>query len=137
MDGEVRILLDRPSPPISQMRPIRSLAPLVIRMPLWSGLTIETITTRRYTPAPATCLRGLDFKRTHLGLKLSLKQTRPHGRVLCGGEDRIRTCDRGFRPGNRLAGGPIRPLWHLPNFSCSSDFSRLFFGRLTHRALRR
>ncbi|HSJ87379.1 MAG TPA: hypothetical protein VK909_09245, partial [Anaerolineales bacterium] len=25
-----------------------------------------------------------------------------------------RTCDRGFRPGNRLAGGPIRPLWHLP-----------------------
>src|SRR6185436_9915773 len=35
-------------------------------------------------------------------------------RVLCGGEDRIRTCDRGFRPGNRLAGGPIRPLWHLP-----------------------
>jgi hypothetical protein len=32
-----------------------------------------------------------------------------------GGEDRIRTCDRGFRPGNRLAGGPIRPLWHLPN----------------------
>ena len=37
-------------------------------------------------------------------------------RVLGGGEDRIRTCDRGFRPGNRLAGGPIRPLWHLPNF---------------------
>ena len=34
---------------------------------------------------------------------------------LGGGEDRIRTCDRGFRPGNRLAGGPIRPLWHLPD----------------------
>ena len=35
-------------------------------------------------------------------------------RVFRGGEDRIRTGDRGFRPGNRLAGGPNRPLWHLP-----------------------
>ena len=46
-------------------------------------------------------------------------------RFFSGGEDRIRTCDRGFRPGNRLAGGPIRPLWHLPNM-CSRDFSRSF-----------
>ena len=38
------------------------------------------------------------------------------GAFFYGGEDRIRTCDRGFRPGNRLAGGPIRPLWHLPKF---------------------
>jgi hypothetical protein len=37
-------------------------------------------------------------------------------RFVSGGEDRIRTCDRGFRPGNRLAGGPIRPLWHLPKY---------------------
>ena len=44
---------------------------------------------------------------------------------LSGGEDRIRTCDRGFRPGNRLAGGPIRPLWHLPRgFTiCDCKFS--------------
>ena len=31
------------------------------------------------------------------------------------GEDRIRTCDRALPPDNRLAGGPIRPLWHLPS----------------------
>jgi hypothetical protein len=50
-------------------------------------------------------------------------KTRPQQeRVLYGGEDRIRTCDRGFRPGNRLAGGPIRPLWHLPNLMCSHFF---------------
>lgn len=30
------------------------------------------------------------------------------------GKDRIRTCGRGLPPDNRLAGGPIRPLWHLP-----------------------
>lgn len=30
------------------------------------------------------------------------------------GKDRIRTCEPALRPVNRLAGGPIRPLWHLP-----------------------
>jgi hypothetical protein len=40
--------------------------------------------------------------------------------VLSCGENRIRTCDRGLPPDNRLAGGPIRPLWHLPKaiFAC-------------------
>ncbi len=33
--------------------------------------------------------------------------------LLCG-ENRIRTCDPALPPDNRLAGGPIRPLWHLP-----------------------
>ncbi len=31
------------------------------------------------------------------------------------GENRIRTCDTGLPLYNRLAGGPIRPLWHLPS----------------------
>jgi hypothetical protein len=35
--------------------------------------------------------------------------------LLCCGEDRIRTCDTRLPTYNRLAGGPIRPLWHLPN----------------------
>jgi DNA invertase Pin-like site-specific DNA recombinase len=35
--------------------------------------------------------------------------------ILSCGEDRIRTCVPAFRPENRLAGGPDRPLWHLPN----------------------
>lgn len=34
--------------------------------------------------------------------------------VLCCGEDRIRTCDTRLPSYNRLAGGPDRPLWHLP-----------------------
>ena len=32
------------------------------------------------------------------------------------GEGGIRTRGRGISPGNHLAGGPIRPLWHLPIF---------------------
>ena len=35
--------------------------------------------------------------------------------LLSCGENRIRTCDTRLPPYNRLAGGPIRPLWHLPN----------------------
>ena len=31
------------------------------------------------------------------------------------GEGGIRTRGRGYSPDNRLAGDPIRPLWHLPN----------------------
>ena len=34
--------------------------------------------------------------------------------ILSCGEDRIRTCGR-LRD-NRLAGGPNRPLWHLPHY---------------------
>ena len=34
--------------------------------------------------------------------------------ALCCGEDRIRTCESSLHPINRLAGGPDRPLWHLP-----------------------
>jgi hypothetical protein len=37
-----------------------------------------------------------------------------------GGEGGIRTRGRGFSPDNRLAGGPIQPLWHLPNF-CQAE----------------
>ena len=33
---------------------------------------------------------------------------------LKGGEAGIRTPGRGISPDNHLAGGPIRPLWHLP-----------------------
>ncbi len=32
-----------------------------------------------------------------------------------GGETGIRTLERLFNTVNRLAGGPIRPLWHLPD----------------------
>jgi site-specific DNA recombinase len=35
--------------------------------------------------------------------------------VLFCGENRIRTCDTRLPLYNRLAGGPIRPLWHLPD----------------------
>ncbi len=35
-------------------------------------------------------------------------------RLSTGGEGGIRTHGRSFSPYNRLAGGPNRPLWHLP-----------------------
>jgi hypothetical protein len=41
---------------------------------------------------------------------------------LRSGEDRIRTCGRGFGPDNRLAGGPNRPLWHLPYHTFKPGF---------------
>ena len=72
---------------------------------------------------------GFEYHLLQSGLRPKA-ETRPRGRVsVHGGEDRIRTCDRGFRPGNRLAGGPIRPLWHLPVFGL-----RLQAGRCATRA---
>jgi hypothetical protein len=38
--------------------------------------------------------------------------------ILSCGENRIRTCDRCLHTDNRLAGGPNRPLWHLPVYTC-------------------
>jgi hypothetical protein len=37
------------------------------------------------------------------------------------GENRIRTCDHALRHDNRLAGGPIRPLWHLPSHDFQAE----------------
>ena len=47
--------------------------------------------------------------------------------LIRGGEGGIRTRGRVLKPGNHLAGGPIRPLWHLPIFdwqtSCPGGLS--------------
>jgi hypothetical protein len=44
-----------------------------------------------------------------------LSSTRGSDNFQSCGENRIRTCDTGLPLYNRLAGGPIRPLWHLPS----------------------
>lgn len=49
----------------------------------------------------------------------SFQTSGSHTALGCG-EDRIRTCDPCLHTDNRLAGGPIRPLWHLPDCSCTT-----------------
>jgi DNA invertase Pin-like site-specific DNA recombinase len=51
--------------------------------------------------------------------------------ALSCGENRIRTCDWPLRTNNRLAGGPIRPLWHLPSMRLDSGGS----GIRTHEGV--
>jgi hypothetical protein len=45
---------------------------------------------------------------------------------LNGGEGGIRTLDSGLGY-NRLAGGPIRPLWHLPIGQATQSIARKLF----------
>ena len=55
----------------------------------------------------------LCFMKTYL--KQVLKQK--------GGETGIRTLERLFNTVNRLAGGPNRPLWHLPVYKPVEKFN--------------
>ncbi len=51
-------------------------------------------------------------RKTKTDICVGLSEPECSTQVLSCGEDRIRTC--GTLPYNRLAGGPNRPLWHLP-----------------------